>query len=119
MSGKRSKRRPGAPKRVLRLPDLDQAKRTVLQTLGSPASVRAYEIAIDDFISWYCSEPRLAFSKHVVLRYRIELESPVVLSVDYVVKITEVKGVTRDGSGNVISMRKAAKPPSEKPNPSA
>ena len=75
MAGKRSKRRPGAPKRVLRLPDLDQAKRTVLQTLGSPASVRAYEFAINDFISWYCSEPRLAFSKHVVLRYRIELES--------------------------------------------
>ena len=30
---------------------------------------------MNDFIAWYCSEPRLAFSKHVVLRYRIELES--------------------------------------------
>jgi hypothetical protein len=56
-------------------PDLDHAKRTVLSSLGSPASVRAYEFAINDFISWYCSEPRLAFSKHIVLRYRIELES--------------------------------------------
>ena len=24
---------------------------------------------------WYCSEPRLAFSKTVVLRYRLELEA--------------------------------------------
>jgi site-specific recombinase XerC len=29
----------------------------------------------DDFIAWYCSEPRLAFSRTVVLRYRLELES--------------------------------------------
>ncbi len=63
-----------APKRVLRLPDLDCAKRAVLNTLGSPASRRAYEFAIDDFVAWYCSEPRLAFGRTVVLRYRLELE---------------------------------------------
>jgi hypothetical protein len=63
------------PKRVLRLPDLDFAKRSVLNTLGSPASKRAYEFGIDDFVAWYCSEPRLAFSRTVVLRYRLELES--------------------------------------------
>ena len=57
------------------MPDLDYAKSAVLNTLGSPASKRAYEFAIDDFVNWYCSEPRLAFSKTVVLRYRIELES--------------------------------------------
>src|SRR5690242_5718559 len=63
------------PRRCLRLTDLDHAKRTVLNTLGSAASARAYASAIDDFIDWYSSEPRLAFSKHVVLRYRLELES--------------------------------------------
>ena len=60
---------------MLRLPDLDYAKGAVLNTLGSPASKRAYEFGIDDFVNWYCSEPRLAFSRTVVLRYRIELES--------------------------------------------
>src|SRR5271166_4797600 len=63
------------PKRILRLTDLDHSKRTVLDSLGSPDSARAYAFAMNDFIAWYCSEPRLAFSKHVVLRYRIELES--------------------------------------------
>jgi len=43
------------------LPDLDQCKRAVLNSLGSPASRRVYEYAIDQFIAWYCSEPRLAF----------------------------------------------------------
>jgi integrase len=71
----KSSRRKKSPKRVLRLPDLDYAKRAVLNTLGSPESKRAYEFAIDDFVAWYCSEPRLAFSKPVVLRYRLELEA--------------------------------------------
>ena len=70
-----NRKRKTAPKRVLRLPDLDQAKRTVPSSLGSADSSRAYAHAIDDFITWYRSEPRLAFGKHVVLRYRIELES--------------------------------------------
>src|ERR1700681_1895048 len=62
-------------KRVLRLPDLDHAKTAVLNTLGSPDSERSYRFAIDDFIAWYCSEPRLAFNKTVVLRYRMQLEA--------------------------------------------
>ena len=62
-------------KRVLRLPDLDYAKGAVLNTLGSPESKRASQFATDDFVIWYCSEPRLAFNKTVVLRYRLELEA--------------------------------------------
>ena len=36
---------------------------------------RVYEYAIDQFIAWYCSEPRLAFNRIVVVRYRMYLES--------------------------------------------
>ena len=71
---KKSCRKNKLAQRVLRLPDLDYAKGAVLNTLGSPESKRAYEFAIDDFVSRYCSEPRLAFNKTVVLRYRLELE---------------------------------------------
>jgi integrase len=71
---KTSSRKKKVAKRVLKLPDLDFAKRAVLNTLGSPESKRAYEFAIDDFVAWYCSEPRLVFSKTVVLRYRLDLE---------------------------------------------
>jgi hypothetical protein len=50
-------------------------KTAVLNTLGSPDSERSYRFAIDDFIAWYCSEPRPAFNKTVVLRYRLRLEA--------------------------------------------
>src|SRR5438093_717713 len=59
----------------LRLPDLDQAKAAVLNSLRSPESQRGYRHSIDEFIGWYCSEPRLSFNKTVVTRYRIHLES--------------------------------------------
>ena len=71
-SGK-SKR--NVPKTVLRLPDLDQAKSAVLNSFSSVDAQRGYRHAIEEFVEWYCSEPRLSFSKTVVLRYRIHLES--------------------------------------------
>jgi site-specific recombinase XerD len=67
--------KPNYRRRVLRLPDLDHCKVVVLNSLGSQASRRVYEYAIDQFIGWYCSEPRLAFNRIVVVRYRMYLES--------------------------------------------
>jgi site-specific recombinase XerC len=60
---------------VLRLPDLDHAKTSVLNSLSSPRSRRNYKFAIEQFIDWYCSEPRLALNRTVVLRFRLHLES--------------------------------------------
>ena len=57
------------------LPELEQSKTSVLNTLGSLQSRRSYQQAMDEFIAWYCSEPRLALNRIVVLRYRMHLES--------------------------------------------
>ena len=69
------KKKPLRHKIVLRLPDLDHAKSSVLNTLSSPNSRRNYRFAMDQFIAWYCSEPRLALNRTVVLRFRLHLES--------------------------------------------
>src|ERR1700733_10153120 len=70
---RKEKRRIG--KTVLRLPDLEVAKSAVLNSLSCPDAQRGYRHAIDEFVDWYCSEPRLSFSKTVVVRYRMHLES--------------------------------------------
>jgi hypothetical protein len=67
-------RRKTLPKRVLALPDLEHAKAAVLSSLTSCSGQRTYDHAIREFVAWYCSEPRLAFNRTVVLRYRIHLE---------------------------------------------
>lgn len=50
-------------KLVLRLPDLDHAKSSVLASLSSPRSRRNYKFAMEQFITWYCSEPRLTLNR--------------------------------------------------------
>ncbi len=70
---RKDKRR--VPKSVLRLPDLEVAKSAVVNSLSCPDAQRGYRHAIDEFVDWYCSEPRLSFSKTVVVRYRMHLES--------------------------------------------
>jgi hypothetical protein len=70
-----SGRRRNSTKSVLRLPDLEHAKAAVLNSLNSADAKRGYRHAIDEFVDWYCSEPRLAFNRIVVLRYRSHLES--------------------------------------------
>jgi len=70
----RSRARKTTPKRVLALPDLEHSKSAVLSSLTSRSGQRTYDHAIREFVAWYCSEPRLAFNRTVVLRYRIYLE---------------------------------------------
>jgi hypothetical protein len=59
-SGKKKWR---VPKTVLRLPDLDQAKSAVLNSLSSIDAQRGYRHAIEEFVEWYCSEPFAATEK--------------------------------------------------------
>ena len=70
-----SRRRRSSTKSILHLPDLEHAKAAVLNSLNSADAKRGYRHAIDEFVDWYCSEPRLAFNRIVVLRYRSHLES--------------------------------------------
>jgi len=68
----RSRKKKKSPKRVLALPDLEQAKSAVLNTLTSKSGQRTYDHAITEFVEW--SEPGLAFNRTVVRRYRISLD---------------------------------------------
>jgi site-specific recombinase XerD len=70
----RKKSKPSKAKTILRLPDLEQSKNAVLHSLAAASSQESYGHAIDEFIGWYCSEPRLALNRTVVLRYRFSLE---------------------------------------------
>ena len=74
MAKSRSAKPQTISKSVLKLPDLEQSKTAVLNSVSSACSQRTYEHAIREFIDWYCSEPRLAYNKTVVTRYRIALE---------------------------------------------
>ena len=54
MSKPRKKKK--LPKQVLALPDLEQAKSAVLNTLTSKSGQRTYDHAITEFVEWYCQQ---------------------------------------------------------------
>ncbi len=86
------------PKRVLRIPDLEHSKHAVINSLPAKASQESYEYAIDEFISWYCSEPRLAFNRTVVLRYRFFLEQKNLASSTINVRLAAVRRLAYEAS---------------------
>src|SRR5438270_29238 len=96
MSKSRKKKR--SPKGVLALPDLEQAKAAVLNSLTSRSGQRTYDHAIDDFVDWYCSEPRLAFNRTVVLRYRIHLEQKPYATATINLRLAAVRRVTYEAA---------------------
>src|SRR5260370_2226362 len=46
-----------------------------MNSITSADAQRGSRHFIDEFVDWYCSEPRLGFNRTVVLRYRSHLES--------------------------------------------
>jgi len=88
----------------LTLPDLDQAKAAVLRSLRSPESQRGYRHAIDEFIAWYCSEPRLSFNRAEVSRYKADLESRQLAPGTVTTKSTSVDGLQDGLEGGDLSV---------------
>src|SRR5499427_5776562 len=101
MSKQRRKKR--SPKRVLALPDLEQSKAAALNRLSSKSG-RSYDRGITDFVDWYCSEPRLAFNRTVVLRYTIYLEQKQYAPTTINLRLTAVRRVAFEASTRASSV---------------
>src|SRR5260370_4903826 len=115
------------------IPELEQSKAAVLNSLASQRSWRSYEYAIERFIAWYCSEPRSTFNRSGVVRLRyflarLSLSAATInlhlsairrladesaesgsLSPEHAIGIRRVKGVKRLGRkmGNWITRNQA------------
>jgi hypothetical protein len=85
-------------KTILRLADLERSKTAVLHSLAAASSQESYGHAIDEFIGWYCSEPRLAFSRTVVLRYRFFLEQKTLAPSTINVRLAAVRRIAHEAS---------------------
>src|SRR5215470_6750550 len=106
MSKPRKKKR--SPKRVLALPDLEQSRASVLNSRMSESGHRTYDHAIIDFVDWYCSEPRLAFNRTVVLRYRIYLEQKKVAPTTINLRLAAVRRVAFEAADSDLLSPKLA-----------
>jgi len=62
------------------LPDPEHAKAAVLNSLNSTDAKRGYRHAIDEFVDWYCSEPRLAFNNSGMVSAIVIFRQPCTLN---------------------------------------
>jgi hypothetical protein len=99
-NGKTSEKGRRCPKKVLRIPYLKHSKHAVINSLSARASRESYGNAINDFISWYCSEPRLAFNRTVALRYRFFPEQRNLASSTINVRLAAVRRLAYEASGS-------------------
>src|SRR5713101_2684470 len=95
---RKPKSRPTRLKTKLGLPDLEHAKVAVIVSLRSLESQRSYRHSIDEFVSWYCSAPRLSFNKTVVIRYRIHLEDRQLAPGTINVRLAAVRGLAYEAA---------------------
>ena len=95
-----TKRKLKRPKTILRLLDLEHSKSGVINSLGAVSSQGSYGHAIDEFITWYSSEPRLSFSRAIVLRYRIHLEQRHLAPSTINVRLAAVRRLAYEASDN-------------------
>src|SRR6266581_4668917 len=97
MAHRKTSKRP-KPKTILRLPDLEQSKNAVLHSLAAVSSQESYGHATEEFIGWYCSEPRVAFNRTVVLRYRFFLEQKNLAPATINVRLAAVRRLAYEAS---------------------
>jgi hypothetical protein len=102
------RRKKRSPKRVLALPDLEQTKSAVLNSLTSKSGQRSYDHAINKFVDWYCSEPRLAFNRTVVLRYRIFFEQKQLAATTINLRLAAVRCVAYEAADSGLLSQEAA-----------
>lgn len=72
----------------------------MLNSLAAASSQESYGHAINEFIGWCCSEPRLAFNRTVVLRYRFFLEQKNLAPSTINVRLAAVRRLAYEAADN-------------------
>ena len=75
-------------------------KALVLDSVSSPHTRRVYNLALDEFISWYRSEPQPGFSKATVAAWRTSLESRNLGSSSINIRLSAIRKLAAEASDN-------------------
>jgi hypothetical protein len=111
MANRRVSKRPKG-KAILRLPDLERAKHALLPSLAAASPQESSGHGVDECIAWDCSEPRLAFNRTIILRYRFFLEQKSLAPSTISVRLAAVRQLAYEASAvGFLSPELAELPP--------
>ena len=75
-------------------------KGLVLDSVSSPITRRVYNMALDEFITWYALAPRPGFSKATVSAWRVSLEERKLGSSSIIVRMSAIRKLAVEASDN-------------------
>ena len=89
--------------KVMGLPkasDWRRMKSLVLDSVSSPITKRVYNMALDEFFSWYAQEPRPGFTKATVSAWRVTLEERGLGSSSIIVRMSAIRKLAGEATDN-------------------
>jgi site-specific recombinase XerD len=75
-------------------------KALVLDSVSSPITKRVYNMALDEFFSWYAQEPRPGFTKATVSAWRVTLEERGLGASSIIVRMSAIRKLAVEATDN-------------------
>ena len=75
-------------------------KALVLDSVSSPITKRVYNMALDEFISWFRQEPRPGFTKATVSAWRTSLEARGLGSSSIIIRMSAIRKLAAEAADN-------------------
>jgi site-specific recombinase XerD len=80
--------------------DWRRMKALVLDSVSSPITKRVYDMALNEFFSWYAQEPRPGFTKATVSAWRVSLEARGLGSSSIIVRMSAIRKLAVEATDN-------------------
>ena len=78
----------------------DRLKALVLDSVSSPITRRVYNMALDEFITWFKEAPRPGFSKATVSAWRASLETRGLGSSSIIIRMSAIRKLAGEAVDN-------------------
>src|ERR1700680_4839510 len=85
---------------VERAANWQRLKALVLDSVSSPITRRVYNMALDEFITWFKEAPRPGFSKATVSAWRVSLEARGLGSSSVIVRMSAIRKLAAEAADN-------------------
>src|SRR5256885_6286999 len=85
---------------VKKLAEWDRLKALVLDSVSSPITKRVYNMALNEFMSWFQQAPRPGFTKATVSAWRVSLEARGLGSSSIIIRMSAIRKLAGEAADN-------------------
>jgi hypothetical protein len=78
----------------------EKLKTLVLDSVSSPITKRVYNMALDEFLSWFQQAPRPGFTKATVSAWRVSLEDRRLGSSSIIIRMSAIRKLAAEAADN-------------------